>query len=126
MYKKTIVVAAFFMLGSAVVPAAANSMEETVTNDSGLSRMYGLTGDEEIYSIDNVEIRPLQQESQQYKPSKQTLSLKNNLHKKQACQQQATPAYTACKQKPETYTKILKKRFLLHHVKVTVSDRPSP
>lgn len=130
MYKKTIVVAAFFMLGSAVVPAA-NSMEETVTNDSGLSSMYGLTGDEEIYSIDNIEIRPQQQESQQHEPSRQALSSKNNLHKKQSCQQQATsatnsPAYTNCHQKLETDTKIIKKRLLLHLGKITILNRPSP
>ncbi len=131
MYKKTIIVAAFFILGNAVVPATANSMEETVTNESGLSSMYGLTGEEEIYSTDNIEIRPQQQESQQPKPSMQALSSENNLHKKLGCQQQATPAtnspaYTNCQQNLETVTKIIKKRFLLHLGKVTILNRPSP
>lgn len=131
MSKKTIMLTASLLLGSAGLSAAAEGTEETITNDSRLSSMYGQADGKEIYSEDNIEIPPQQQETRKIETSKQILFSEKDLHKKLVCYQQTSfqtnsPAHSACQQKLTVITKIIKERFLSSLGQVTVSKKPLP
>lgn len=124
-----------FVLVSMLFPAAAGAVGSPVENESGLSSMYGVNGEYEIYSVDNIEIPAsnnpelLERERQYVNASKQTVSLKNSQNTIPACQKNMTQItfasnntiHTKCKNKLLTATNIIRERLLLRvgHISAT-------
>ncbi|WP_413362546.1 hypothetical protein [Lysinibacillus sp. 3P01SB] len=126
-----------FILGSLLFPAAAGAVEAPVENESGLSSMYGVNGEYEIYSVDNIEIPAsnnpelLEREKQYVNASKQTVFLKNSQNTVPVCQKNMTQftftsnntIHTKCKNKLLTVTNIIRERILLRVAHISATQK---
>lgn len=126
-----------FVLESLLFPAAAGAVEAPVENESGLSSMYGVNGEYEIYSADNIEIPAsnnpelLEREKQYVNASKQTVFFKNSQNTVPVCQKNMTQftftsnntIHTKCKNKLLTVTNIIRERILLRVAHISVTQK---